>query len=105
MPVSVQAMVEIGAAETINSDSRGGEMVKSEAVRGHLAFAQNTDDSMCHLSFVCDTGTAINIQIPMDQVADVIQNLVRVYAADRRRVMVERDAFKEMIPRSMQAAE
>jgi hypothetical protein len=72
-------------------------MVKSEAVRGRLVFAQNTDDGMCHLSFNCENGTALNIQIPMDQVSDVIQNLVRVYAADRRRVMVDRDQLAELI--------
>lgn len=61
--------------------------MKSTAQHGSFAFAQQTDEGMCHLSF--NAHETFNVQIRMDQVPGMIDNLVRVLNADRQRLFEE----------------
>lgn len=61
--------------------------MKSTAQHGSFAFAQQTVDGRCHLSF--NAAEPFNIQIRSDQVPGMIENLVRVLDADRQRLFEE----------------
>lgn len=58
-------------------------MTKSTATRGSFAFAQQVEGHMCHISFSVEGNKGSNVQIPMYQVAPLIENLARVLEADR----------------------
>lgn len=70
--------------------------MKSTAQHGSFAFAQQTDDGTCHLSF--NAGETFNVQIRMDQVPGMIENLVRVLNADRKRLFEETVRLSDQIP-------
>ena len=62
-------------------------MVISHSPKGSFLFGQNTEDGMCHMSFSVEHGEVVNLQIPVEQIPDMIANLARVLAADRSRLM------------------
>lgn len=69
--------------------------MQSNAQHGSFAFAQQTDEGTCHLSF--NASQPFNVQIRMEQVPSMIENLVRVLAADRQRLIDETVRLSDQI--------
>lgn len=56
--------------------------MKSHASPGKFLFAQGTEDRKCHLSLDSDD-TAFDVQVPMSNAAEMLENLLRVLMVDR----------------------
>jgi len=60
-------------------------VVTSDAQRGSFCFAQQTDEGLCHIS-MSGADQHFNVQISMEQVNRMVENLLRVLEADRKRL-------------------